>query len=115
MTRLAALIVCIALQGCTALVIGGAAAGGYVVGKDERPVGTIIDDGTITAAVKTRLIRSKYVQAGQVDVDTREGVVTLNGTVGSYIAKEQAEVLAMNTSGVRTVENRLEVEPVTGE
>ncbi|MDH3589556.1 MAG: BON domain-containing protein [Gammaproteobacteria bacterium] len=100
--------------GCTALAIGGAAAGGYVVGKDERPVGTIIDDGSITAAVKTRLIRSKYVSAASVDVDTREGIVTLNGKVDTYIAREQAEELASDTNGVKSVVNKLEVMPESG-
>lgn len=105
------LVLCAALfaSGCAALAIGGAAAGGYVVGKDDRRVGQIVDDGAITAAVKTKLIRSKYVDAGKIDVDTYEGVVTLNGRVDSYVAREQAETLATGTKGVRSVVNKLEV------
>ena len=100
--------------GCTALVIGGAAAGGYAVGKDDRQVGTIIDDGAITATVKTKLIRNKYVSAGSVNVDTHEGVVTLNGSVASYVAREQAEQLASETKGVKSVINNLEVKAASG-
>ncbi|NND59150.1 MAG: BON domain-containing protein [Gammaproteobacteria bacterium] len=91
------------------MAIGGAAAGGYVVGKDERKVGQVINDGTITAAVKTKLIRSKYIDAGQVDVDVYQGVVTLTGNVGSYLAREQATELAEQTRGVTAVENNLNV------
>ena len=105
-TILAAAAAC---GGCTALAIGGAAAGGYVVGKDDRPVGQIVDDGTITAAIKTKLIRSKYVDAVKVDIDTHNGIVTLNGKVSNFIAREQAEALAVETKGVKSVINKLEV------
>jgi hyperosmotically inducible protein len=96
-------------SGCTALIIGGAAAGGYAVGKDERPVGQIVDDGTVTASIKSKLIADKYVPAGSINVDTFEGRVTLNGTVKSYVARSQAEKLARETKGVREVVNNLEV------
>ena len=113
--RLVILGAVIALNGCAALAIGGAAAGGYVVGKDDRRVGQIIDDGTITATVKTKLVRSKYIDAGKVDVDTYEGVVTLNGRVTSYVAREQAEALSADTRGVSSVVNKLEVIIPSGE
>ncbi|NNF67179.1 MAG: BON domain-containing protein [Gammaproteobacteria bacterium] len=113
--RLAVALCAVSLAGgCTALAVGGAAAGGYVVGKDDRRVGTIIDDGAITTSVKTKLIRSKYVSAVKVDVDTRDGIVTLNGTVDSYVAREQAEILATDTKGVKSVINKLEVAPKSG-
>lgn len=107
--RALVLVVALAATGCAALAIGGAAAGGYVIGKDDRKVGQIVDDGAITASVKTKLIRSKYVDAGKVDVDTYEGVVTLTGRVESYVAREQAESLAAGTRGVRSVINNLAV------
>ena len=96
--------------GCTALLVGGAAAGGYAIGKDDRTAGVIVDDGTITASVKSKLIADKYVAARRVDVDTYEGVVTLNGKVKSYIERGQAEKLAAGVSGVKSVVNNLEVE-----
>lgn len=115
-SRLAVVMLALVLTGgCTALVVGGAAAGGYAVGKDDRTVGTIVDDGSITAAVKTKLVRSKYVKAVSVNVDTHDGVVTLNGRVNSYVAREQAETLARDTNGVKSVINNLEVTPVSGD
>lgn len=98
------------LGGCAALVVGGAAAGGYVIGKDDRSAGAIVDDGTITASVKSKLIADKYVPAGKVNVDTYEGTVTLNGSVPSYVARSQAEKLAGDTNGVKGVVNNLRVE-----
>ncbi|MEM6641056.1 MAG: BON domain-containing protein [Pseudomonadota bacterium] len=96
-------------SGCTALLIGGAAAGGYVVGQDDRPVSQQIDDGTITASVKARLLKDKYAPGWRIDVDTRESVVTLNGRVKSYVARSQAEKIARETDGVKDVVNNLEV------
>jgi hyperosmotically inducible protein len=104
-------IACFAVlgSGCAALLVGGAAAGGYVVGKDERPVGTQLDDGTITASVKTKLLADKYAPGWSIDVDTSRGVVTLNGRVKSYVARAQAEKLARETRGVVDVINKLDV------
>ena len=99
-----------ALGGCAALVVGGAVAGGYVVGKDDRSAGVIVDDGTITASVKSKLIADKYVPARKVNVDTYEGAVTLRGTVPSYVARSQAEKLASDTNGVKSVVNELKVQ-----
>ncbi len=99
-----------ASAGCVALAVGGAAAGGYVVGKDERKVGQIVDDGSITAGIKSRLISDRYVKAFDVNVDTHNGEVTLSGVVGSYVARDQAEKIARNTKGVKDVINKLQVE-----
>lgn len=110
MNVLAAMACVAMLGGCAALLVGGAAAGGYVVGKDDRSPGVIVDDGTITASVKSKLIADKYVPAGKINVDTYGGTVTLNGTVPSYVARSQAEKLAGDTNGVKGVVNNLKVD-----
>ena len=96
-------------SGCAALLVGGAAAGGYYVGKDERSAAQIAEDGSITTAVKTRLIGDKYVKAFAIDVDTFENAVTLNGDVKTYIARDRAEEIARNVKGVTNVTNNLRV------
>lgn len=103
------LVACFALGGCAAAVVGGAAAGGYYVGQDERTAGQIARDAEITARVKTRLARDDQVKALQVNVDTRNFVVYLNGQVDSAVARERAAELAAGVEGVTEVRNRLEV------
>jgi hypothetical protein len=49
------------------------------------------------------------VRAYQVDVDTRNHVVTLSGHVNTSAAKERAIVLARQTDGVRDVIDRIVV------
>ncbi len=101
----------IMLSGCAALLIGGAAAGGYYVGKDERSAGEITDDGVITAAVKSRYIGDDLVKARKINVDTFRRVVYLDGTVESAEARERAIELARGVSNVtRVVADKLTIE-----
>lgn len=75
----------------------------------ERSYGEVIDDASITAAVKSKLLWSKYTDGLATDVDTKAGKVKLLGTADSAAAKELAGRLAMNTHGVVAVDNQLVV------
>jgi hyperosmotically inducible protein len=66
-------------------------------------------DTGITTNVKTKLAADEAVRAYQVDVDTRNGVVTLTGDVESAAAKEQAIRIARGTDGVRDVIDQIRV------
>lgn len=81
--------------------------------SDTRGYGDMVDDATITAAVKSKLLWSKHTEGMDTKVVTRNGKVTLNGHVATQQAKQQAEKLAKNTDGVRSVENRLQVSEKT--
>jgi len=72
-----------------------------------RSFGETVDDATITAAVKSKLLWSKYADGLTTDVDTKNGKVTLTGTADSAVEKELAKNLALNTKGVVAVDNRL--------
>jgi hyperosmotically inducible periplasmic protein len=64
-------------------------------------------DPGITTAVKTKLAADDTVKAYKIDVDTKEGVVTLAGTVDSPAAKSRAVELANTTKGVKSVVDEL--------
>lgn len=66
-------------------------------------------DAGITTNVKTKLAADDTVKAYQVDVDTRNGVVTLSGAVETATAKEQAIRITRETDGVRDVIDQLRV------
>jgi hyperosmotically inducible protein len=74
-----------------------------------KSVGTTVDDATITASVKSRLVADKPSNLTRVDVDTNNGTVYLNGTVESAEQKTRAELLAWQAKGVKTVVNNLQV------
>ena len=75
-----------------------------------KTAGTNIDDATITASVKSKLVADKASNLTRVDVDTNNGTVYLNGTVESAEQKSRAEQLAWQASGVKTVVNNLQVQ-----
>jgi hyperosmotically inducible periplasmic protein len=75
-----------------------------------KTAGTNVDDATITASVKSRLVADKPANLTRVDVDTNNGTVYLNGTVESPEQKVRAEQLAWQAKGVKTVVNNLQVQ-----
>ncbi len=68
-----------------------------------------IDNGALTAKVKTALLAAADVKALQIDVDSKNGVVTLNGTQETAASVDRAAAVARGTDGVASVENRLTV------
>jgi hyperosmotically inducible protein len=79
------------------------------VQQAERSAGQVMDDGVITTKVKAALIGDSRTKAHQIDVETREGIVQLGGFVDSAAARSAATEVAKSVSGVKNVQNRLEV------
>lgn len=98
------------LSGCTAVMVGGAAAAGYQLGKDEREPAVVASDLAITTKIEGKYVADSVVSVFNIGVRTYEGTVTLTGTVGSYVARDQAVILAKSTSGVKVVNNQIVVE-----
>ena len=68
-------------------------------------------DAGITAKVNAKMAADDSVKASEINVDTHNHVVTLNGTVSSPAAKERAVTIARNTAGVTKVVDDLVVGP----
>ena len=66
-----------------------------------------VGDAAITAKVKTALMADPDVKALQIDVDTKNGVVTLNGKVDQRTSVDKAVQIARGIDGVQSVENHL--------
>ena len=98
------------LSGCTALMVGGDGAVGYQGGKDERAASVMASDSAITTEIRGKYAADSVVSVFNVGVRTFKGTVTLTGTVGSYIARDQAVLLAKETRGVVAVNNQIVVE-----
>jgi hyperosmotically inducible protein len=74
-----------------------------------KTAGENIDDASITASVKTKLVAEKASNLTRIDVDTNGGIVYLNGTVQSPQQKAHAEEIARDVKGVKKVVNNLQV------
>ena len=79
------------------------------VSTPQATVGQVLDDGTLTAAVKAKLVEDPVTKAYQVNVETQKGVVQLSGFVDTTMAKLRAGELAHSVDGVSVVRNDLEI------
>lgn len=77
---------------------------------EPRPGEVLTADPNLTAQVKTRLLTDPDVAGLRIDVDTRDQVVTLTGTVRTEAEKSRALQLAREVEGVTRVTDRLTVE-----
>jgi hyperosmotically inducible protein len=80
----------------------------------DRAYGERVEDASITAAVKSKLLASRHADGLMADVDTMRGKVKLTGYANSAESKEAAGSLAMNTHGVHAVTNMLVVDASKG-
>lgn len=77
----------------------------------ERSYGELVDDASITTAIKSKLLWSKNTEGQDTQVTTKAGKVTLKGTADSADAKARVGQMARNTRGVNSVSNELVVTP----
>lgn len=94
----------------------GAATSAYggTDANGTRSVGGVVDDAAITASVKTKLLADTQVGGLKIDVDTKDGVVTLtSNSMNSQAEIDTATRIARETSGVKDVQNRLTVKSTT--
>jgi hyperosmotically inducible protein len=71
------------------------------------------DDGTLKSRIAADLKKSSLAPR-DIDVDVKQGIVTLTGTVRTLTEKARAGRLA-KVSGVTRVDNRIEVDPKTNQ
>ena len=88
-------ILILALTGCQAMT--------------GKSAGRNVDDAAISASVKSTLVADKVANLTRIDVDTNNGVVSLNGVVNSAQQNSRAEELARRVDGVRGVNNNLQI------
>lgn len=65
------------------------------------------EDAAITASVAAGLIKDPDLSAIKIDIDTRQGVVSLYGPAPSERARMRATDIAKAVKGVSAVENKL--------
>lgn len=98
------------LTGCGAAVVAGAAGAGYYVGKDERTVGQITDDATITTRINAKYARDDLIKVIDINVDTYMSLVTLYGPVANRKTADRAVSLAKSVNGVKKVISKLTIQ-----
>lgn len=80
-----------------------------VLGPVVFAVGCGQSDPGITASVKAQLVADDLVKAQNIDVGTRDRVVTLTGTVQSQAEETKALQIARSTKGVANVVDNITI------
>lgn len=87
------------------LGLGGQQARGRI------PKGYVRSDERLKEDIAERLIRHPEIDASEVDIDAKLGVITLTGTVEQRYMKHQLEDLVENVMGVKDIQNHITVKP----
>jgi len=82
---------------------------GCAVTRGQETTGAYIDDSAITAAVKSKFVENKDVDASSISVETLNGTVMLSGFAKNSTEKSTAESLAWKVDGVKAVKNEIAV------
>lgn len=77
--------------------------------KQDRSVGTQINDGWITMKIHAQFVTEDALDGSDIDVDTTKGVVTLTGTIPTDAGRTRALAIAKATDGVKTVTDKLRI------
>jgi len=101
---------------------GAAATAGKKTGEAAKTVGEktkdgvsetgeVITDAWINTKIHTNMMNEPTLKGSDINVDVKDHMVTLKGTVASAAGKARAEEIAKSTSGVTMVHNNLVVGP----
>lgn len=77
--------------------------------KAGDAIGNSLDDAWIHTKIRTKLLAEGEFPGSGINVDVKDNVVTLRGSVSSAADKTKAEQVVKNTDGVKSVKNQLVV------
>lgn len=66
-----------------------------------------VDDAYLSDSIRSRLAADQIVKGGAIEVDVKDGVVTLKGKVEEEKQKSKAEKIAKKVNGVKSVDNQI--------
>jgi len=100
------------VQGCGALIAGGAAATGVVISQDRRTMGSLTEDEAIEIKASGR-VGERFKDGVHVNVTSFNRIVLLTGEVPDAATRTDVERVAWAVENVRGVHNELAVAGVS--
>jgi len=82
---------------------------GMSLKEGKATVGNTVDDGIVTAKVKSALLASPDVKSFDIAIVTRKGEVQLSGFVDNQAQANRAIEIARGVEGVQTINNEMSV------
>ena len=84
---------------------------GKKMDEQSEKTGVAMDDAEITTKVKSAIYSEPGLKTLRISVDTKNGVVSLTGSVDSQTGFDRTRALAESVGGVKEVINMLQVKP----
>ncbi len=106
---LSMLLTITSLGGCTALLVDGSDSNGYSSSTNTQPFNATSQDQSITAAVKSTLIKDHQINAFDININTYRGIVTLYGHTKSTALRTRTIKLSRSVNGVKQVISKLTI------
>lgn len=72
-------------------------------------VGSYVDDSYLTSAIKTKLVGDIALKSFDIHVVTKNGVVTLSGTLPNTDLRDEAIRTAKSVDGVKDVVSEIKI------
>lgn len=94
-----------------AAALAAALMAGCATDPNSRTAGEVVDDVTIGTQLKAKYAADPDISAIKINIDTRQGAVSLRGEVKSLALRRKAESMAREIKGVKTVDNQLVIAP----
>ncbi len=94
------------VQVCGVLLLIAMLLGGCAAMTGRQGAGEAVSDSALTTEVKANLVADAVLSGVAIDVDTTDGVVSLNGLVTSEQERQRAIQVARSVEGVKRVDGR---------
>ncbi len=101
------LLALVSACGCTGMLLADRPAATVQAPGERSEMSPM--DSAISTEILSRFGDDEDLRNYTIGVSARDGVVTLNGAVGSYDARDRAIGIARRTNGVRNVNSRIVV------
>jgi hyperosmotically inducible protein len=88
-----------------AMLCGGVISAQAATDMSAKSSHQPVTDTWITTKVKTELATTEGIKSGDIDVTTKNGLVTLSGMVASKAQVQKAVAVAKSIDGVRSVDS----------
>lgn len=96
-----------------AALLGSSMIVGCASTPHQQSASEAIDDGVVTAKVRSKLFEDPVTNTHQINVETFKGTVQLSGFVESDQARARALQLARDVDGVKQVKDAMEIRKST--
>ena len=91
-------------------VITSGAGAAIAAGEDEKTLGDVFDDTSISIGIKDRVFMYEAILVTKIDVDVEKGKVLLTGILNDQSQRVEVVRLAWKQPGVKEVINEIEIE-----